>query len=75
MPHLAVPKSLTRSGSSAIRGSGKGGGNLYKFILLPTDGSELATRAVAHGIAFAKEIGARTTAVTVLATKDRITQG
>jgi nucleotide-binding universal stress UspA family protein len=39
---------------------------MYKSILLPTDGSELANRAVAQGIALAKEIGARITAVTVV---------
>jgi len=38
---------------------------LYKNILIPTDGSELAGKAVEHGIAFAKEIGAKITAVTV----------
>ena len=39
---------------------------MYKSILLATDGSDLAGRAVAQGIAFAKEIGARITAVTVV---------
>ena len=38
---------------------------MYKNILIPTDGSELAGKAVEHGIAFAKEIGAKITAVTV----------
>ncbi len=38
---------------------------LYRNILLPTDGSDLAAKAVEHGIAFAKEIGAKLTAVTV----------
>jgi len=36
---------------------------LYKHILIPTDGSQLATKAVEHGLAFAKEIGAKVTVV------------
>jgi nucleotide-binding universal stress UspA family protein len=38
---------------------------MYKHILIPTDGSELANKAVEHGIALAKAIGARITVVTV----------
>jgi nucleotide-binding universal stress UspA family protein len=38
---------------------------MYKNILIPTDGSKLAETAVQHGIAFAKEIGAKITALTV----------
>jgi len=38
---------------------------LYKNILIATDGSELAAKAVDHGLVFAKEIGAKITAVTV----------
>jgi nucleotide-binding universal stress UspA family protein len=38
---------------------------MFKNILIPTDGSELATRAVEQGVLFAKEIGARIVAVTV----------
>jgi nucleotide-binding universal stress UspA family protein len=38
---------------------------MYKHILIPTDGSKLAEKAVQHGIALAKEIGAKITAVTV----------
>jgi nucleotide-binding universal stress UspA family protein len=38
---------------------------LYKNILIPTDGSDLAGKAVEHGVAFAKEIGAKLTVVTV----------
>jgi nucleotide-binding universal stress UspA family protein len=38
---------------------------LYKNILIPTDGSELAAKAVEQGILFAKEIGAKITAMTV----------
>ncbi len=39
---------------------------MYKHILIPTDGSELAERAVAAGIAFAKSVNARVTAFTAL---------
>jgi nucleotide-binding universal stress UspA family protein len=38
---------------------------MYKHILIPTDGSELSRRAIEHGIALAKSINARVTAVTV----------
>lgn len=34
---------------------------MFKHILIPTDGSGLARKAVAAGIAFAKEIGAKVT--------------
>ena len=39
---------------------------MYTNILIPTDGSELAGKAVEHGIALAKRIGAKITALTVL---------
>lgn len=38
---------------------------LFKHILIPTDGSELSQKAVQHGIAIAKAVGARVTAMTV----------
>ena len=38
---------------------------MYGHILIPTDGSVLADKAVQHGIAFAKEIGAKITALIV----------
>jgi nucleotide-binding universal stress UspA family protein len=38
---------------------------MYKHILIATDGSELATRALAHGLALAKEVHAPVTMVTV----------
>jgi nucleotide-binding universal stress UspA family protein len=38
---------------------------MYKNLLIPTDGSELAGKAVQHGITFAKEIGAKITVLTV----------
>jgi nucleotide-binding universal stress UspA family protein len=34
---------------------------MYKHLLLPTDGSKLSDKAVAHGIALAKALGARVT--------------
>lgn len=34
---------------------------MFKHILLPTDGSELSQRAIEHGIALAKALGARVT--------------
>jgi nucleotide-binding universal stress UspA family protein len=39
---------------------------MYTNILIPTDGSELSSKAIQHGIALAKRIGARVTALTVL---------
>ena len=39
---------------------------MYKHILLPTDGSKLSDKAVEQGIAFAKAIGAKVTAVHVV---------
>jgi nucleotide-binding universal stress UspA family protein len=38
---------------------------LFKNILVPTDRSDLAVKAVEQGVLFAKEIGAKITAVTV----------
>jgi nucleotide-binding universal stress UspA family protein len=46
---------------------------MYTSILIPTDGSELAGNAVRHGIALAKRIGAKVTALTVLAPFHTIT--
>jgi nucleotide-binding universal stress UspA family protein len=37
---------------------------VYKHILIATDGSELSAKAVDHGIAFAKSIGAKITVLT-----------
>ena len=39
---------------------------MYANILIPTDGSELAGKAVEHGIELAKRIGAKVTVLTVL---------
>lgn len=38
---------------------------MYKNILLPTDGSELAAKAVEHGITLAKTLGAKITVLMV----------
>jgi nucleotide-binding universal stress UspA family protein len=40
---------------------------MYANILIPTDGSELAGKAVEHGVVFAREIGARIVVLTVVA--------
>ena len=39
---------------------------MYTNILMPTDGSELAGKAVQHGIALARRISAKVTVLTVL---------
>jgi nucleotide-binding universal stress UspA family protein len=39
---------------------------MYTNILIPTDGSELAGKAVQHGIALAKRLAAKVTGLTVL---------
>lgn len=38
---------------------------MFQHILLPTDGSELSMKAVQHGLALAKALGAKVTAMTV----------
>jgi nucleotide-binding universal stress UspA family protein len=38
---------------------------MYRHILIPTDGSDLAHRAVTHGLALAKAVGAKVTALIV----------
>lgn len=40
---------------------------MYKHILIPTDGSDLSWMAVRAGVALAKALGARVTAITVSA--------
>ena len=39
---------------------------MYRHLLIPTDGSEVAEKAVAAGIEFARSIGARVTAFTAM---------
>ncbi len=43
---------------------------MFKNILVPTDGSDLAAKAVEQAVLFAKEIGAKITAVTVTEPSD-----
>ncbi len=38
---------------------------LFKHVLIPTDGSDLSLKAVQHGIAMAKALNAKVTAMTV----------
>ena len=38
---------------------------MYKHILVATDGSEIAGRAISHAVALAKAIGAKLSAVTI----------
>jgi nucleotide-binding universal stress UspA family protein len=46
---------------------GRNGGDpaMYSHILVATDGSPLAAKAVTHGLSLARALGARVTAVTV----------
>jgi len=44
----------------------QGEDEMYNNILIPTDGSELSGKAVDHGIALAKRIGAKVTVLTVV---------
>jgi nucleotide-binding universal stress UspA family protein len=39
---------------------------MYRHILIPTDGSELAERGVAHGLALAKTLGAKACVIFVV---------
>ncbi|MFM9849710.1 MAG: universal stress protein [Hyphomicrobiaceae bacterium] len=39
---------------------------MYKHILIPTDGSELSDVAITNGVALAKALGAKITALTVM---------
>ena len=39
---------------------------MYRHILIPTDGSELAEHGVAHGLALAKSVGAKVSAINVV---------
>lgn len=39
---------------------------MYKHILIPTDGSELASRGLEHGLALARALGAKVTVLTVM---------
>ena len=39
---------------------------MYRHILIPTDGSALAERGVAHGLALAKSVGAKVSVINVV---------
>ena len=39
---------------------------MYRHILIPTDGSELAQRGVTHGLALAKSVGAKVSLIYVV---------
>ena len=39
---------------------------MYRHILIPTDGSELAERGVVHGLALAKSLGAKASVIFVV---------
>lgn len=43
---------------------------MYRHILIPTDGSELADHAVTHGLSLAKSVGARVSVIVVEAPFD-----
>jgi len=45
---------------------------MYRHILIPTDGSELAEHAVTNGLALAKSVGAKVTVIIVLDPFDRL---
>jgi nucleotide-binding universal stress UspA family protein len=55
-PATYEPSERSRGGRSTI---------LFRNILIPTDGSDLAAKAVEQGVLFAEEIGAKITAMTV----------
>jgi nucleotide-binding universal stress UspA family protein len=38
---------------------------MYRHILIPTDGSELSGKAIQHGVALAKSVGAKVSGITV----------
>jgi nucleotide-binding universal stress UspA family protein len=40
---------------------------MYKHILIPTDGSEMSTRAITHGVELAKRLNAKLTGIAVIA--------
>jgi nucleotide-binding universal stress UspA family protein len=47
------------------RADGEEESAMYKHILIPTDGSELSKKAIQHGVALAKAVNAKITAITV----------
>jgi nucleotide-binding universal stress UspA family protein len=45
---------------------------MYRHILIPTDGSELAEHGVANGLALAKSLGAKVSVIVVVQRHDRL---
>jgi nucleotide-binding universal stress UspA family protein len=45
---------------------------MYKHILIPTDGSEMSARAIAHGIELAKRLNAKVTGLAVISPWDDV---
>ena len=64
MPRASASKTLH---SSKRKKPARGDSVAYKHILIPTDGSELARKAITSGIALAKGLGAKVTGITVTA--------
>jgi nucleotide-binding universal stress UspA family protein len=60
---LAVPMLRSSTGGNAEHGEF----NMYRHILIPTDGSELSQKAVEHGLAMARATNANVTVLTVSA--------
>ncbi|NJM34812.1 MAG: universal stress protein [Rhodomicrobium sp.] len=48
---------------------------MYKHILIPTDGSELSEKAIHHGVALAKALGAEVTIATATEPWDAVIVG
>jgi nucleotide-binding universal stress UspA family protein len=48
---------------------------MYKHILIPTDGSELSNKAIRHGVALAKALGAEVTLATATEPWDAVVVG
>jgi nucleotide-binding universal stress UspA family protein len=46
---------------------------MYRHILIPTDGSELAEHGVAHGLALAKSLGAKVSVIFVVEPFEELT--
>jgi nucleotide-binding universal stress UspA family protein len=45
---------------------------MYKHILIPTDGSEMSARAIAHGVELAKRLNAKVTGLAVISPWDDV---
>jgi nucleotide-binding universal stress UspA family protein len=65
---------LLHAPTCALRGTNKEA-LMYQHILIPTDGSELADKAVSAGIDYARETGARVTLFTAVPEYDSPSEG